>query len=128
MTEEQQDMSIYFHPQFPDEATNYFGFFGKLVNSNTVDAEGEIQIGLHHYVSATKWNLAVAVNLIPVIGNITAGIMHTKMAYDEDGVLEDKRLFARGIAELTVVGGVVFAIGDVAMTLGRMSTRELYIK
>ena len=61
--------------------------------------------------------------MIPIIGNIIAGIMHLRMAYDEDGDLDSEGLRNRGIAELTIIGGIALSIGDIIVTAGRICTQ-----
>lgn len=118
-------MASFFHVSSEDHKSAHLGFFGNLVNSDyNIDSDGDIEIG-NVYVQASKWNLSVALNMIPIIGNIIAGIMHLRMAYDEDGDLRSASIRNRGIAELTIIGGIVLAIGDIIVTVGRMCTEPL---
>lgn len=117
-------MASIFHVTDSDQASAYLGFFGESVNTGyNIYYDGDIEIG-NVYVQASKWNLSVALNMIPIIGNIIAGIMHLRMAYGEDGELVSEGLRNRGIAELTIIGGIALAIGDIIVTVGRMCTEQ----
>ena len=45
------------------------------------------------------------------------------MAYDKHGK-SDENLRNRGISELTIIGGIALAIGDIIVTIGRMCTEQ----
>ena len=116
-------MSVFFH----SNNAAYLGFHGDKVNTAyRLDSNGDIKFK-EGWISSKFWNRFIALNLIPVIGNIIAGIMHAGMAC-RDGAIQDPHLFARGIAELTIIGGIIFAIGDIVVTVGRMCTPEPSLK
>lgn len=97
---------------FHHSLANYLGFHGEKVN--TQKSVEDTSIG------EKKWNISVALNMIPVIGNILAGIYHIYKALTFEE--RDNFLLARGIAECTVIGGVLLAIGDIGVTVGRICT------
>lgn len=102
--------AIFHHP-----LANYLGFHGEKVN--TQKSVEESSIGK---IGGKKWNISVALNMIPIIGNILAGIYHIYKALTINE--RDNFLLARGIAECTVIGGVLLAIGDAVVTVGRICT------
>ncbi|MCC5831912.1 MAG: hypothetical protein JJU12_02590 [Chlamydiales bacterium] len=105
---------------FHRENANYLGFCGTTVNSPK-----SAQYILGERTDAARWNFSVALNIIPVIGNLLAGIYHISMGLDKSGEKEiDKALIARGIAECTVVGGIMLFLVDLIVTMGRMCTHS----
>jgi hypothetical protein len=104
--------AIFHHP-----LANYLGFHREKVHSQKSVEDTSI-IGK---IGGKKWNISVALNVIPIIGNILAGIYHIYKALTADEG-RDNILLARGIAECTVIGGVLLAIGDAVVTVGRICT------
>lgn len=111
--------AIFHHP-----LANYLGFHGEKVNSQKSVEDSTIgEIGEIGEIGGKKWNISVALNMIPIIGNILAGIYHIYKALTADEG-RDNILLARGIAECTVIGGVLLAIGDAVVTVGRICTNR----
>lgn len=100
------------------ESCGCVDFHGTKVNSSK---SAEEIIGSR--TDATKWNLSVALNVIPVVGNIVAGIYHIALGLNADEG-KDYFLIARGITECTIIGGFLLLIADCVVTLGRMCTKE----
>jgi len=100
---------------FHNPLAQHLGFHGQKVNSPT----GTERLG--EDISNKEWNVTVALNMIPVIGNIIAGIIHIAQGINKGGE-KNPVLIARGIAEVTVVGGLLLALADIVATIGRTCT------
>ncbi len=102
---------------FHADSAEYIGYHGYAVNLDTsyllIDRRD---------ISTTGYNISIALNMIPVIGNLIAGIMHIVQGVRGDG---DSGLIVRGIVECTIIGGLALVPLDIIFTVGRMCTTEM---
>ena len=66
-------------------------------------------------------NFWTAVNLIPIVGNLVAGIYHIHIGKE----IQDKAFVIRGIIELTIIGGILLAVLDIIVSIGRLIQQAL---